>query len=98
MPESNNLAITPICPQMLSGGSIVVSGEDVIGIRVSLPFPDETAGTGETPMLVIDGCEKLALQDGAEVTLRRAARLMRLVRTQSDSFYRTLQKKLAQNI
>lgn len=98
MPESDNLVITPICPQMLSGGSIVVSGADVVGIRVFLPTPDETAETGETPMLVIDGCEKIALQDGADVTLRRASRVMRLVRTQSDSFYRTLQKKLAQNI
>ncbi len=98
MPESDNLVITPICPQMLSGGSIVVSGRDVVGVRVFLPMRDETSETEETPMLVIDGCEKVALKDGADVTLSRASRVMRLVRTKSDSFYRILQKKLAQNI
>ncbi len=99
MPESDNLVITPICPQMLSGGSIVVSGKDVVGVRVFLPMRDETPESEEeTPMLVIDGCEKVALQDGADVTLCRASRVMRLVRTKSDSFYRILQKKLAQNI
>lgn len=96
MPESENLVVTPVCPYMLGSSSIVVSGKDTVGVRVFLPTPDD--GSDGLPMLVVDGCEKIPLHGGESVTICRSEKLVRLVRTQQDSFYRTLQKKLAQNL
>ncbi len=97
MPESGNLVVTPVCSHMLGGSPIVVSGRDTVGVKISLPAPNDD-GSDALPMIVIDGCEKYVLHDGASVTIRRAKKHLKLVRTRSDSFYRTLQKKLAQNI
>ncbi|MCH5183464.1 MAG: NAD(+)/NADH kinase [Oscillospiraceae bacterium] len=97
MPGSENLVITPVCPYMLGGSSIVVSGNDTVGVRVSLPPPEED-GSDRLPMIVVDGCEKIALRGGEHITVRRSETVVRLVRTRQDSFYRTLQKKLAQNL
>lgn len=97
MPESDNLAVTPVCPYMLGSSSIVVSGGDTVGVRVTLPAPDD-GGENELPMIVVDGCERIPLHSGACVTIRRSEQSVRLVKTQRDSFYRTLQKKLAQTL
>lgn len=96
IPGSENLVVTPVCPYMLGSSSIVVSGKDTVGVRVFLPAPDD--GSDGLPMLVVDGCEKIPLRGGENVTLRRSETVVRLVRTRQDSFYRTLQKKLAQNL
>lgn len=97
MPGSENLVVTPVCPYMLGGSSIVVSGKDTVGVRVFLPSP-EGDGPDRLPMIVVDGCEKITLRGGESVTVRRSEKVVRLVRTRQDSFYRTLQKKLAQNL
>lgn len=97
MPGSENLVVTPVCPYMLGGSSIVVSGKDTVGVRVFLPSP-EGEGSDRLPTLVVDGCEKILLRGGETVTVRRSEKVVRLVRTRQDSFYRTLQKKLAQNL
>lgn len=97
MPGSENLVITPVCPYMLGGRSIVVSGTDTVGVRVFLPAPDE-GDDHRLPMIVVDGCEKITLHGGESVTVRRSEKRVKLVRTRQDSFYRTLQKKLAQNL
>lgn len=97
MPESGNLVITPICPYMFGGSSIVISGTDTVSVHVSLPAPEDD-GADDLPMIVVDGCEKIALHDGARITIRQSEKCVRLVRTQRDSFYRTLQKKLAQTL
>lgn len=97
MPESANLAVTPICSHLLGGGSIVVSGEDTVGVQISLPASEEdhSAEPPALPTLVIDGFEHLSLQDGAQITLRRAEKQLLLLRTKTDSFYQTLQRKLS---
>lgn len=97
MPESGNLAVTPVCPYMLGGSSIVVSDGDTVGVRITLPAPDD-GGENELPMMVVDGCERIPMQSGACVTIRRSEQSVRLVKTQRDSFYRTLQRKLAQTL
>lgn len=97
MPGSENLVITPVCPYMLGGSSIVVSGTDTVGVRVFLPVPDDD-DPDRLPVIVVDGCEKIALHGGERVTVRRSEKRVKLVRTRQDSFYRTLQKKLAQNL
>lgn len=97
MPGSENLVVTPVCPYMLGGSSIVVSGKDTVGVRVFLPSP-EGDSSDRLPTIVVDGCEKITLHGGESVTVRRSEKVVRLVRTCQDSFYRTLQKKLAQNL
>ena len=97
MPGSENLVITPVCPYMLGGSSIVVSGKDTVGVRVFLPVPDDD-DPDRLPVIVVDGCEKIALRGGESVTVRRSEKRVKLIRTRQDSFYRTLQKKLAQNL
>ena len=97
LPESDNLAVTPVCPYLLGGRSIVVSGKDTVGVHVSLPAPDDD-GVNELPMIVVDGCERIALHGGTSITIRKSEKSIRLVKTQRDSFYRTLQKKLAQTL
>lgn len=97
LPESDNFVITPVCPYLLGGRSIVVSGDDTVKVHVSLPAPDD-GGEKELPMIVVDGCERISLHGGACVTIRRSDKSVRLVKTRRDSFYRTLQKKLAQTL
>ena len=96
IPESGNLVITPVCPYMLGGSSIVVSGTDTVGVRVFLHAPEE--GVSDLPTIVVDGCEKTVLHAGAQITIRQSEQRVKLVRTRQGSFYRTLQKKLAQNL
>lgn len=97
MPESENIAVTPICSHLLGGRALVISGEDTVGIDISLPDADESRPPQEAdcPRLVADGFQQFILHDGAHITLHRASRSLRLLRTRTDSFYQTLQKKLS---
>lgn len=97
MPASDNLVITPICSHSSGNFSIVASGNDKIRIKM-LYRDSEDCCCGQSPLLTADSCETYALTDMDEVEVTRAGQTLKMVKTQVSSFYRTLQKKLAESM
>ena len=91
-PESNQLVLAPICAHAALCAPLVVSGQHTIRIDLE-DGGAETAG--DTYCLDIDGCHRMTLLPGGEVTCALAAWTVGLVRTTDAGFYRRLQQKMA---
>lgn len=78
--------VTPIAPHALTNRPIVISGDRRLKLRVDSPV-DELA-------LVVDGHEKVPLEAGTEVRIRRAQRDFLVVSPAPRSYYDLLRTKL----
>lgn len=78
--------VTPIAPHALTNRPIVISGDRRLKLRVDSPV--------EELALVIDGHEKVPLEAGTEVRIRRAQRDFLVVSPASHSYYDLLRTKL----
>lgn len=92
MPESGEMAVTPICPHSSSCTPMVVPKEQAVTVQVHIAGEDET---GALPQLVVDGALRFPLQQGDSVTCQTTAHGVAFVRTGNESFYQRLQAKLA---
>lgn len=90
MPESKHLAVTSLCPQGFAVRSLVVAGSEKVGISAS--YHTER---GETAQLVIDGCESLPVECGAEISIKDEGKSVKLLRTGSGSFIEVFRHKIA---
>lgn len=85
-PGLNCLAISPICPHMLTNRPIIVSDEAII--RVEVKFQDEdVAFTG-------DGQVGMPLQGGDVVEIRKSRSSTLLIKSPSRDFFEVLRTKL----
>lgn len=85
-PDSNVLALTPICPHTLSNRSMIISADSVVTIRVT--------GSEPTCILSADGNVVCRLTAGDVVEIRHAKRSVNLVQLPGMTFYSTLRLKL----
>lgn len=77
VPWQAAMAVTPICPHMLTNRPLVVPGDSTVGVRIE----------GERDARVsIDGHPAIALDPGDEVVVRRAAAPLRLYRSDKPHF------------
>jgi NAD+ kinase len=85
-PSSEVFTVTPICPHTLSNRSVILSLDSEITVKVTMPRPEI--------LLAADGQVETKLRENDEVVIRRSRRVLRLLRLQGQSFFRTLRHKL----
>ncbi len=84
------IVLTPICAHTLGARAVVVSGADVIGVRVH-----PVGSPSSPPVLTVDGQEGFPLAGEDEVRVERSPHRTRLIRLQPGGFYGLLRAKLS---
>ena len=92
LPEADEMAITPICPQGFARIPLVVPGGSRIRLEAE-PSPNFSEGV---PALVIDGAVSMPFEKGT-VTCSRANGSIGFIRTFDQSFYERLQSRFARS-
>lgn len=92
-PTARLMVITPICSHALNTSSIVLSADDTIEVEIG----EGRYGRQEKVSLCFDGAEQITLVTGDRVVIRRSGRTARLVKLESESFMKTLRKKMKGN-
>ncbi len=85
-PSAEVFTITPICPHTLSNRSVLVSLSSAVRVKVKNRKP--------ATIMASDGQVILDLSAGDEVVIRRSRRIVRLLRLEGTSFFKTLNQKL----
>jgi NAD+ kinase len=85
-PDTQLMAITHVCPHSLTSRPLVISGNDVVRIRVESSYSNA--------MLNMDGQESIPLVNGDVVTIRRSKYVTKTIRTTDMSFYDILRNKM----
>jgi len=87
-PAMDAMVLTPIAPHTLTHRPIVIPAEREVRVRAA-------AGNGGAEIYVtFDGQHGFPLQDGDEVSVTRAARPVRLVRSTRRNYFEVLREKL----
>lgn len=88
-PDVDVIVLTPICAHTLNARAVIVSGADVITIRV------HPMGTPSgPPVLTVDGQEGHRLEADDDVRVERSPHRTRLIRLGREGFYSRLRHKL----
>ncbi|HEY3861120.1 MAG TPA: NAD(+)/NADH kinase [Verrucomicrobiae bacterium] len=85
-PDSDVMAITPICPHALSNRTVIVSLDSVVEVRLS--------SKGLETIIAADGQTQASLAAGDTMTIRRCRRTARLLHPGGTSFFDTVRQKL----
>lgn len=89
-PDVDVIVLTPIAAHTLNARAVVVSGSDVIQIRV------QPVGAPPPPaVLTVDGQEGFSLDPDDEVRVERSPHSARLIRLGREGFYSRLRAKLS---
>ena len=86
IPSAQMIAITPICPHMLTTRPLVVSSGDKISILIC-------SETKETVMSM-DGFSPLVVEKGDIIDIERSVHTLEILKTNGMDFYGLLRKKL----
>lgn len=90
-PAMDALVLTPIAPHTLSNRPIVIPAER--DVRVT----STSSNAGDEVYVTMDGQTGLPLQEGDELTIVRAEKPLRLVRSTTRSYFEVLRQKLKWN-
>lgn len=85
-PYLNVITISPICPHSLSARPVVISADQKIRIDCR-HFNNDVS-------LIVDGRERVPLQNASQVEIQKADFSLRIVRFKGDSFFQTLRTKM----
>ncbi len=89
-PDVDVIVLTPICAHTLNARAVVVSGADVIQLRV------QPVGAPPPPaVLTVDGQEGFPLEADDHVRVERSPHRVRLIRLGRGGFYSRLRAKLS---
>ena len=87
-PDLDAILITPICPHILHGRSVIVSPKEKINVKVSTNYAHV--------VLTIDGQQGFTLQDGDEVIMKSSEHTTKIVKFNKRSFYDVLNHNLVE--
>ena len=90
-PAMDALVLTPIAPHTLSNRPIVIPAER--DVRVT----STSSNAGDEVYVTMDGQTGLPLPEGDELTITRAEKPLRLVRSTTRSYFEVLRQKLKWN-
>jgi NAD+ kinase len=90
-PAMDALVLTPIAPHTLSNRPIVIPAER--DVRVT----STSSNAGDEVYVTMDGQTGFPLQEGDELTITRAEKPLRLVRSTTRSYFEVLREKLKWN-
>jgi NAD+ kinase len=85
-PDTELMAITHVCPHSLTSRPFVVSGNDVVKIKIE--------GSYGNAVLNMDGQESIPLVNNDVVTIKKSRYVTRTIRTTNMSFYDILRNKM----
>ncbi len=85
-PSAEVFTITPICPHTLSNRSVLVSLSSAVRVKVLNRKP--------ATIMASDGQVISDLSAGDEIVIRKSRRIVRLLRLEGTSFFKTLNQKL----
>ena len=92
-PTAQMIVVTPICSHALNTSSIVLSADDTIEVEIG----EGRYGRQEKVSLCFDGAEQITLVTGDRVVIKRSERAARLIKLESESFMKTLRRKMKGN-
>lgn len=87
-PSMQALVITPIAPHTLSNRPIVVPAEREVTVQC------EAHAAGTEVYVAFDGQDGIQLHPGAQVSIARAPRPLKLVRAETRTYFEVLRQKL----
>jgi NAD+ kinase len=87
-PAMDAIVLTPIAPHTLTNRPIVIPAEREIRVKAG------PANAGAEIFATFDGQHGFALAEGDEVTITRAPKPVRLVRSATRSYFEVLREKL----
>ena len=90
-PSMDALVLTPIAPHMLTNRPIVIPTEREVRVRST------SSNAGDEVYVTIDGQTGFGLQEGDEITIAKAERPLRLIRSTNRSYFEVLRQKLKWN-
>ena len=85
VPTAKSLVLTPIAPHNLNARPLVISDETVIRLKVS--------GREENHLVSLDS-RIASLENGQEITIKKAPFTIKMIEYTSESFLKTLRNKL----
>lgn len=85
VPTAKSLVLTPIAPHNLNARPLVISDETIIRLKVS--------GREENHLVSLDS-RIASLENGEEITIRKAPFTIKMIEYTSESFLKTLRNKL----
>lgn len=90
-PAMDALVLTPIAPHTLTNRPIVIPAEREVRVTST------SSNAGDEVYVTMDGQTGFGLQEGDELTITRAAKPLRLVRSTTRSYFEVLRQKLKWN-
>lgn len=91
-PGAKMILLTPICPHTLNTRSIVFAPEDEIAIEI----PRGKDGGLQRMEASFDGSQKITLQTGDRIVVRRADKTIGILKLNTESFLAVLHKKIGE--
>jgi len=85
VPTAKSLVLTPIAPHNLNARPLVISDETIIRLKVS--------GREENHLVSLDS-RIASLENGQEITIKKASFSIKMIEYTSESFLKTLRNKL----
>ncbi|WP_405380515.1 NAD kinase [Maribacter sp. LLG6340-A2] len=85
VPTAKSLVLTPIAPHNLNARPLVISDDTIIRLKVS--------GREENHLVSLDS-RIASLENGEEITIRKASFTIKMIEYTSESFLKTLRNKL----
>jgi len=85
-PDTKLMAITYVCPHSLTARPFVVSGDDIVKIKVESSYGNA--------VINLDGQESMPLANGDVVTIQKSDYITKTIRTTKMSFYDILRNKM----
>jgi NAD+ kinase len=86
-PTVDALILTPIAPHTLTNRPIIIPASATVRVEPHMDARDEV-------FVTFDGQAAFELQDGDEISIRRAERTLRLIRPSTRSYFEVLRQKL----
>jgi NAD+ kinase len=86
-PDVDAMVITPIAPHTLTNRPIVIPGSSTVRVEPTMETRDEIVFT-------LDGQQTFPIHAGAQITVARAPKPLRLIRPTTRSYFEVLRTKL----
>lgn len=93
-PGADMTIITPIAPHTMLSRSIIFNGKDEIEVTI---LPPHDLNVEQLIEVYFDGIERIKLEAGDKVVVKRSSKTTELVRISSASFLETLYEKMKEN-
>jgi len=87
-PDTELISITHLCPHALYARPYVVSGNDIIKLKIK--------NIEENAMLFLDGRDVVSAESGSEITIKRSKFFTYIIKTTGLGFYDILRRKMVE--